>query len=155
MALIFQSGQVAVSDPATGGGPQGPTATSNIKDVITKVVKLTSANFGTVAVNTKVAVLAPDVSIIKMTLWVNNQLSGGGITAATFSVGSASGGTQFINGLTAFATAGTYAVLTPITGIMQPYNVPYSADIQIWVSGTATIGNPTAGDMYLAIEYVR
>lgn len=155
MALIFQTGQVPVSDIATGGGPPGPTATSNIKDVVTKVVKLTSANFGTVAVNNKVAVLPADSSIIKMTLWVNNQLSGGGITAASFSVGSVSAGTQFINGLTAFATAGTYAVLTPITGIMQPYNVPFGADIQIWVSGTATTGNPTSGDMYLAVEYVR
>jgi len=155
MAIIFQPGQVAVSDPSTGGGPQGPTATSNIKDVVVKVAKLTSANFGTSAVNTKVIVLPADASIVKMTLWVNNQLSGGGITAATFSVGNVSGGTQFINGLTAFATAGTYTVLTPITGILQPYNVPYGADIQIWVSGTATTGNPTAGDMYLAVEYVR
>jgi hypothetical protein len=155
MALIFTPGQVAVSDPSTGGGPPGPTATSNIKDVVTKVVRLTAANFGTSAVNTKVAVLPPDVSIIKMTLWNNIQLAGGGITAASFSVGSSSGGTQFINGLTAFGTAGTYAVLSPITGIMQNYNVPYGVDIQVWLSGTATTGNPTSGEMYLAIEYVR
>lgn len=155
MAFIFTPGQVAVSDPATGGGPQGPTATSNIKDVIVKAVKLTSANFGTSAVNTKVAVLAADASIIRLSLWTNVQLAGGGITAATISIGTSSGGTQIANGLTAFSTAGTYSVLSPVTGIVQNYNIPYGADQQIWVSGTATTGNPTSGEIYLLIEYIR
>ena len=152
MAINFVPGQVAVSDPSAG---TGPSATSNIKDVVVKAVKLTSANFGTTAVNTQVAVLPADATILRMSLWVKTQLAGGGITAATYSVGSASAGTQFISALTAFGTAGAYAVQTPITGIMQNYNVPYSTDIQVWVSGTATTGNPTSGEIYLLIEYVR
>lgn len=152
MAINFVQGQVAVSDPTAG---TGPSATSNIKDVVIKAVKLTSANFGTSAVNTQVAVLPADATILRMTLWVKTQLAGGGVTAASYSVGSASGGTQFINALTAFGTAGAYAVQTPITGIMQNYNIPYGTDIQIWVSGTATTGNPTSGEIYLLIEYVR
>jgi len=152
MAVNFVPGQVAVSDPAAG---TGPSATSNIKDIVTKVVKLTSANFSTGGVNTQVAVLPVDATILSMRLWVKTQLAGGGITAATFSVGSASAGTQFVNALTAFATAGTYAVLTPISGIMQNYNIPYGTDIQVWVNGTSTTGTPTSGEMYLMVEYVR
>jgi hypothetical protein len=155
MAFIFTAGQVAVSDPATGGGPQGPTATSNIKDVVVKAVKLTSANFGTSAVNTKVAVLPADASIIRLSLWTNVQLAGGGITAASISIGTVSAGTQIASAISTFATAGTYALVTPVTNIVQNYNIPYGLDQQIWVSGTATTGNPTSGEVYLLIEYIR
>ena len=86
MAFVFTGGQVAVSDPSTGGGPSGPTATSNIKDVVMKAVKLTSANFSTTGVNTKVAVLPPDASIVRLSLWTNVQLAGGSISAATISL---------------------------------------------------------------------
>ena len=152
MAINFVQGQVAISDPSAG---TGPSATSNIKDVVVKAVKLTSANFSTGGTNTQVAVLPADATILRMDLWVKTQLAGGSISAATYSVGSASAGTQFVNAVSAFATAGTYAVVTPISGIMQNYNVPYGTDIQIWVNGTATTGNPTSGEIYLLIEYVR
>lgn len=151
MAINFVQGQVAVSDP----NPGGPTATSNIKDRVVKVVKLTSANFSTSSVDTLVAVLPADATILGMNLWVKTQLAGGGITAATFSVGSASGGTQFVNAVTAFGTAGASTVVTPISNIMQNYNIPYSTDISIYVRGTATTGNPTSGELYLTIDYVR
>ena len=90
-----------------------------------------------------------------MRLWVKTQLAGGGITAATFSVGNVSAGTQFVNAVTAFAVASTYTQVTPVSNIMQNYNVPAGADIPIWVNGTATTGNPTSGEIYLIIDYVR
>jgi pyridoxal biosynthesis lyase PdxS len=152
MAIVFVPGQVAVGDPAAG---TGPSATSNIKDVLTKVIKLTSANFSTGGVNTQVAVLPADATILNMRLWVKTQLAGGGITAATYSVGSASAGTQFVNAITAFATAGTNVIVSPLTGIMQNYNIPYGTDIQVWVNGTATTGTPTSGELYLTLEYTR
>ncbi len=155
MAFIFTPGQVAVSDPATGGGPQGPTATSNIKDVVMKAMKLSSANFGTSAVNTKVAVLPADASIVRISLWTNIQLAGGGITAATINIGTVSAGTQIASAINTFGTAGAYSLVTPVTGIVQSYNIPYGLDQQIWISGTATTGNPTSGEVYLLIEYVR
>ena len=151
MAINFVQGQVAVSDP----NPGGPSATSNYKDLGVKVVKLTSANFTTTNVDTLVAVLPADSSILSIRLWTKTQLAGGGITAATVSLGTSSGGTQFVNAVTAFATAGTYTVVSPITGIVQNYNIPYGSDIQIFARGTATTGNPTSGEMYLIIEYVR
>lgn len=151
MAIQFVPGQVAVGDPS----PIGPTATSNIKDLQVKVVKLTSANFTTGGTNTQVAVLPADSSVLGMRLWVKTQLAGGSVSAATYSIGTASAGTQFVSAVTAFAAAGVYTVVTPITAIIQNYSIPYGQDIQVWVNGTATTGNPTSGELYLIIEYVR
>ena len=153
MAILVTQGQVAVSDPAAG---TGPSTTSNIKDIVVKAIKLTSANFTTGGTNTMVARLPADASIISLKFWVKTQLAGGSISAATVSIGSASAGTQFVNASAlAFGTAGTYTTMPAVTGIFQNYNIPYGNDIDIWVNGTATTGNPTSGEMYLAIEYVR
>lgn len=146
MALIF-------TDP----NPAGPFADFQVKNTQTKVFKLTNANFTTAGVNTLVGALPADASIMSIALWVKTQLAGGSVSAATVSVGSASGGTQFINANTAaFNAAGVRTSLSPITNIMQPYNIPYTTgDIQVWVNGTATTGNPTSGEMYLEVTYVR
>jgi hypothetical protein len=152
MAINFVQGQVAVSDP----NPGGPSATSNIKDKVCKVVKLSSANFTTTNVDTLVAVLPADSTILGFDLWVKTQLAGGSISAATLSLGTSSGGTQFVNASTlAFGTAGTYSTMPAVSGIFQNYNIPYGTDIGVYVRGTATTGNPTSGELYLVISYVR
>ena len=151
MAINFVQGQVAVGDPS----PVGPTPLTQVKDVLTKVVKLTSANFGTTAVNTLVAALPGDATITGAFLWVKTQLAGNSISAATINIGSTSGGTQFASAFNSFGTAGAYSTVTPITGIVQNYQIPVTADIPIYVGGTATTGNPTSGEIYLIIQYVR
>lgn len=152
MALQFLSGQVAVSDPY----PVAPTVLSGpVKDVVTKVIRLTSANFSTTGVNTMVAQLPADASILSVATWVGTVLSGNGVTSPTMSLGTASAGTQFTNALAITNTAGTYALASPVTGILQKYNVPLGADIQIWFGGSCSTGNPTAGEIFLIIEYVR
>lgn len=154
MAINFVPGQVAVGDP--NPSYPNPTATSNIKDVVVKVIKLTSANFAvTTAVNTLVAVLPADATILSMELWNKTKLAGGSISAATLSLGTASAGTQFVGTLDVFTTVSTYSVVTPITGIMQNYGIPLGTDIQVWATGLATTGTPTSGEMYLSIYYVR
>lgn len=150
MAIQFVEGQVAISDP----NPNGPSATSNIKDVVTKVVKLSSANFGTTAVNTLVAVLPADASILNMVLQVESQLSGNSISAASIDIGSASGGAQYVSAADAFGAAGTNTLLQKLGGV-DHYSLPLGADKGIWVKGTATTGIPTAGESYLIIYYVR
>lgn len=151
MAINFVQGQVAVGDP----NPGGPTATSNDKDLHVKVVKLTSANFGTSAVNTLVAVLPADSTILSIDKVVKTQLAGGGITAATVNIGTVSGGTQFASAYSVFDAAGVNAMVTPLSNTMQNYILPLGADIQVWVGGTATTGAPTSGELYLVINYVR
>ena len=154
MSINFVQGQVAVSDPAAG---TGPNATSNIKDVLVKVVKLTSANFQvTTAINTMVAVLPAQATVLDMKLWVKTQLAGGSISAATLALGTASGGAQWMAAnAAAFGAAGVNTTLSPILGIMQNYNIPLGGDSQVWAAGLATTGTPTSGEMYLSIYYVN
>jgi len=152
MAINFVPGQVAVSDP----NPGGPSALSNIKEKMVKVVKLTSANFSTANVDTLVAVLPADASIVNMNYTVRTQLAGGSISAATLSVGSASGGAQFVSASTlAYGTAGASTDFPVLTGVFQNYDMPLGGDIRIFVRGTSTGGNPTSGEAYLMIEYIR
>ena len=151
MAVIVVPGQVAVGDPS----PNGPNANSNDKVVHAKVVKLSSANFGLAAVNTLVAVLPADATITRLSTHVKTQLAGGGVTGATIAVGTASAGAQLAAAISVFGAAGVNAPISPATGIMQVYNPPYTSDINIWVSGVATIGAPTSGEVFLLIEYVR
>lgn len=152
MAINIVQGQVATSDPT----PNGPNANSNDKNLHAKIVKLTSANFTTTNVDTLLAVLPWDSTMVNLRLWVKTQLAGGSVSAATLALGSASGGAQFMAAnAAAFGAAGVNAILTPILAIMQNYQSGQGPDIQIWGRGVATTGNPTSGEMYLTIEFVR
>lgn len=151
MAINFLQGQVAVSDP----NPGGPSAISNIKAVVVTVVKLTSVNFTSSVASNLVAVLPADATILNLHLWTKVQLAGGGITGATLSLGTSVLGSQFVAAINAFNTAGVSGGITPISNIMQNYNVPYGPDIQVYATGTAVTGNPTSGEMYVTITYTR
>lgn len=133
-----------------------PTATSNIKNVVTKVVRLLSTDFTTTGAASIKAVLPADATILGFDIWKNVQLSGGGITAATLSIGITGTPTRFASAYDVLTpAAGTAAAVTPVTNIMQPYSMPLGSDISILFTGTATTGNPTAGEIYVAIRYVR
>ncbi len=133
-----------------------PTTTSNSKNTLVKVVRLTSASFstggGTAAV---LAVLPAQASIISIEYWKQTQLSGGGITAATISIGTPAAPTNFVNAFDIFTpVAGTLATITPVTNIMQPYGIPSGGDIALQFTGIATTGAPTAGAVYVTVYYV-
>lgn len=135
---------------------RNPTATSNDKDVHIKVVQLTFADFTTGGAASVKAVLPADATIVNMGYWKRTAFSGNGITAATLSVGVPGTPTQFVNALDVNTpAAGTSAEVTPITNIMQGYQVPQGTDISLLFTGTATTGNPTAGELYVRIWYVR
>jgi len=152
MAINFVQGQVAVGDPS----PTGPTANSNDKDVHVKVVKLTSANFTiTTSTKTLVAVLPADATILGFEYWNKTKLAGNSISAATLSLGTTSGGTEFVSAFDVFTTVGTQAKLTPVTGIMQNYGIPLGGDIPVYATGLATTGSPSSGEIYVSIFYVR
>src|SRR5436190_2088356 len=104
MAIIF-------TDPNSAG----PFASFQLKDVQTKVIKLTFSNFTTTGVNTLGTVLPADATILGMDLWVKTAHAGGGITVATISIGTASAGTQIVNANTrAAGAAGVQTKLSPI-----------------------------------------
>lgn len=129
---------------------------SQVKSVMTKVVKLTFANFAiTTPVDAKVATLPADATILSFSYWNKTKLAGASISAATLSLGTASGGTQFVNAFDVFTTVGTQAFLSPVAAIMAPLSAPAGSDIQVWARGSATTGTPTSGEIYVVIEYVR
>lgn len=136
--------------------PAGVTVNQPMsKDLRVTAIKLTNADFSTGGTASVKAALPVDASIVGMKLWVKTQLSGNGITAASLAVGTPAVPTQYIGAQSAFGVASTYTVIGSVANIMQDYNIPWSLDNQIQVTGTATTGNPTAGEMYLIIEWIR
>ena len=136
---------------------RNPTATSNDKDVHIKVVQLTFADFTTGGANSIKAVLPGDSTILNIGYWKKTAFSGGGITAATLSVGIPGAATTFVSALDVNTpAAGANAEMTPVTNIMQGHAVtPAGNDIPLLFTGTATTGNPTAGELFIRIWYVR
>lgn len=132
------------------------TPTSNSKNTLVKVVKLNPANWATAAgVTANLATLPAQSTIISIEYWKQTQLSGGGITAATLSIGVTGALTQFVNAFDVLTpAAGTLATITPVTNIMQPYGLPQGPDITLQYTGVATTGAPTAGAIYVTIYYV-
>lgn len=133
----------------------GPFPTFGIKDVQVKVLKTDSSFYSTAGVNTLLAKLPADVTIIKMDTWVRTVLSGNGVTSPTIAVGTTSGGNDISAAFSITNTAGTLQTITPAVGIMQTYNPPYTSDISIYVRGGCSTGNPTAGEIDLVIYYIR
>lgn len=133
-----------------------PTATNMDKGVHVKVVKLIFSDFTTGPAAAIKAVLPSGSSILLMNSWKKTEFSGGGVTAVTLSIGVTGAATQFVNAVDVLTPAvGTSAEVTPIAAIMQPHNTPLNGDISLLFTGTATTGNPTAGEMYVSIYYVR
>lgn len=143
MALIFR-------DPNTAG----PFTTFQDKDLKCRVFRLQAANFTTAGVNTLVGALPADASILQIVRWTAVILDNGA-TSPTVSIGTAAGGTQFASAVAVTNTLGSYSSLTPVTAIMQEYNIPYTTDIPIWIRGTCATANPNNGDIRIAIFYVR
>ncbi len=133
-----------------------PTATSGDKDVHIKVVKLAGTDFTTGGAASVKAVFPADSTILRISYWKKVALSGGGITAATLSIGITGTPTQFVSAYDVHTpAAGAYAVVTPVTNIVQNYSLPLGSDISMLFTGTATTGNPTAGEIYIIVEFVR
>lgn len=144
MALIF-------TDPNSAG----PFQTFQLKDVEVRVHSIPYSYFSTTGVNTLLGSYPPDTAFLGFDVWVSTALSGNGITSPTATLGSASAGTQFASAVAVTNTTGYSAKLTPVTGIMQAVALPNTTDIQLWFKGSCSTGNPTAGQMYLAVYFVR
>lgn len=131
------------------------TATTGDKSVHIKSVKLTFADVTTGGANSVKVVLPAFSSILDFRFWKKTQLSGGGITAATLSIGVPGSATSFVNAADILTpAAGAQSSLVSAT-THQDYNIPLGGDISLLFTGTATTGNPTAGEVYVDIYYVQ
>lgn len=130
-------------------------ATSNDKSVHVKSVKLTFSEVTTAGANSVKAVLPAFATILGFSFWKKTQLSGGGITAATLSIGVPGSATSFVNAADILTpAAGAQSWLTT-NGTHQDYDSNARTDISLLFTGTATTGNPTAGEFYVDIYYVE
>jgi hypothetical protein len=144
MALIF-------SDPNTSG----PFSTFQVKERHTKVFKLTYANFTTGNTDALIGRLPADASIVQVTTWLKTAFAGNSVASPVLSLGSASGGTQFSSAVALTNTVGTYALHSPVTGIMQEYAIPLGGEINLYARGGCSTGNPTSGELMVMVDYVR
>lgn len=131
------------------------TATSNNKSLHVKSVKLTFADVTTTGAASVKAVLPAQSTILGFQFWKKTQLSGNGITAATLSIGVAGSATSFVNAADILTpTAGDTSYLRSTT-THQDYDPNNRTDISLLFTGTATTGNPTAGEFYVDIIYAE
>jgi hypothetical protein len=131
------------------------TATSNNKSIHVKSVKLTFADVVTGGTASVKAVLPAQSTILGFVFWKKTQLSGNGITAATLSIGIPGAATSFVNAsdiLTPTAGATSWLVSTTTH---QNYDPDNRTDISLLFTGTATTGNPTAGEFYVDVYYAE
>lgn len=134
-----------------------PTPTTPVaKDLQCKAVKLTSADFTTGGTASVKAYIPADASITNIRGWMKTAFTGNGVTAATLSIGVTGTATKYLSALNVFGTAGQTFYPGTLTNIFQAYDpAAPTGDIPLLFTGTATTGNPTAGEIYLLIEYVR
>lgn len=139
-------------DPNTAG----PFSSYQVKDVQAKVFKLTFANFTTGNTDALVGALPEDASILGFETWVKTALAGNSVASPVISIGTASGGTQFASAVAITNTVNLAVKLSPVSGILQAAAVPRAgSDISLWVRGGCSTGNPTSGEIYLTVYYVR
>jgi hypothetical protein len=133
----------------------GPTPTTPAaKDVQVKAVKLTFADFTTGGTAAVKAVLPMDASIIGVRFWTKTTFSGNAVSALSLAIGVAGTATKYVNAALSL-TGGTYSIpSSAVTNIFQDAGVE-TTDQSLLFTGTATTGNPTAGEAYVLIEYVR
>jgi hypothetical protein len=135
--------------------PTGPSAISPVsKPLRVKSVRLLPVDFTTGGVNSVKVVLPAQVAIQSIQVRKQTQFTGGGITAATLSIGIPGTPTRFVTAADVFASAAGFQGFLPALNLHQTNNLPLGADIQLLFTGTAVTGNPTAGELYVDIVYV-
>ena len=138
-----------------------PTSTTPAaKDVQVKAVKLTSADFVTGGTASVKAYLPADASVIGFRTWTKTTFAGNGVTVVSLQIGITGTVAKYLAASTipltgpsvmAFPTGAIAA-----TGAFQEWDASApGGDVPLLFTGTATTGNPTSGEAYILIEYVR
>jgi hypothetical protein len=134
--------------------PTATTPTSVKKE--TKLIRLTSADFLTGGKAAVKAVIPANSTITSINYWKKAAFSGGGVTAVTLSIGITGTPAKYVSAFDVNTpVAGTRASFTPITNIFENYDNINRTDVSLLFTGTATTGNPTAGELYVEIDYIR
>lgn len=132
-----------------------PTQPVN-KDIACKAVKLTSADFTTGGTASVKAYLPADASLVGIDLWTKTTFSGNGVTVVSLQVGITGTVNKYMTSTSLSLTGGVAVYPTGVNNMFAQYDpTAPSGDIPLLFTGTATTGNPTAGEAYVLIKYVR
>lgn len=132
------------------------TVTSNDKTVHQKTVRIPGTGFSLPGSAVVLAALPSDASILSIRFYSKTKPAGGGVTAATVSIGIPGAPTQFVSAYDVLTPAtGAFALVTPVTNIMQNNVASPGVDIPLLFTATATTGAPTSGEVFFTIEYIR
>jgi hypothetical protein len=130
------------------------TATSRVSNLKTKSIRFSFSEVVTGGVASVKAVIPPAATLLGFMFNKKTQLSGGGITAATLSIGVAGSPTSFVNAADILTPAAGTTVFLTSTALNNSYNAN-AGDISLLFTGTATTGNPTAGEFFVNIIYAE
>jgi hypothetical protein len=122
------------------------------KRIIVKAVKLTSADFTTGGTASVKALLPMDASIVGFRFWTKTTFAGNSVSALSLQIGVTGTVAKYVAASTV-ALTGPSTMVFP-TGAFQDLGAE-TGDQALLFTGTATTGNPTSGEAYVLIEYVR
>jgi hypothetical protein len=131
------------------------TLSNGIKQEYIKIVKCTFADFKTGGQTSTKEILPSDASIIRIDYWKKTAFSGGGVTAVSLNIVQANTGVSFVSALDVHTPAAGAVGSAPLANAYQAREAGQLPDIPLNFVGTATTGNPTAGEIYFVIRYVR
>lgn len=137
--------------------PSGVQASNTqSKQLYVTAVKLTFADFTTGGTASVKSALPADASIVGIDLWTKTTFSGNGVTVASLQLGVPGTVAKFMAATSLSLTAGAAVYPTALTNMLTEYDpTTPTGDQQLLFTGTATTGNPTAGEAYALIKYVR
>lgn len=133
-----------------------PVSISNgIKQEYVKIVKLTFADFKTGGQTTMKEILPADAMITGIRYWKRTAFSGGSVSAVTLNIVQANTGSSLVTSFDAHTPAAGAQGFVATNGGATIFSGPATIDIPLNFVGTATTGNPTAGEIYIVVSYVR
>lgn len=130
------------------------TLGNGIKQEYVKIVKLVASHFTTGGTTATREVLPADATITEIKYWKKTAFSGGSVSAVSLNIVNAATGTVYATGVDLHTPAAGAQALVPIFNVFQQHD-GNRVDAPLNFVGTATTGNPTAGEVYIVIKYVR
>lgn len=132
-----------------------PISISNgVKQEYVKIAKIPFSNFTTGGTSNMREILPADATITRISYWKKTAFSGGGVTAVSLNIINAATGQAYAAGVDVHTSAvGSHNTIVT-SNIMQQAD-DNRIDIPLNFVGTATTGNPTAGELIFTIHYVR
>lgn len=128
---------------------------NGVKQEFVKIVKLVGTDFATTGPARPKEALPADATITEIRYWKKTAFSGNGVTAVSLNIINSASGVAYVGGLDLHTpAAGAQAVAPVVTNIMQQ-NDGNRQDIPLNFVCNSTTGNPTAGEVYIIIKYVR